>query len=68
MKTPSAASKPRSLRRRSPRGQAMIEYSLVTHFLLLGGALALMPVMARLYDALSEFFDSIYFVLTTGAI
>lgn len=58
--------KRRSVRR--PRGQAMIEYSLVTHFLLVGGALMLLPVVGMLFDALTEFYDSIFFVLNTGAI
>ncbi len=55
-------------RRLRPRGQAMVEYSLVTHFILLGGSLALLPVMAKLYEALTTFYESIFFVLTSGAI
>lgn len=51
-----------------PRGQAMIEYSIVTHFLLIGGSLALMPVMSKLYEALSKYYESIYAVLNTGAV
>ena len=54
--------------RRSPRGQAMVEYSVVTHFLLIGGTLALLPVMSILYDSLSKFYESIFFVLSTGAV
>lgn len=50
------------------RGQAMVEYSIVTHFLLIGGSLALLPVVSKLYDALSKFYESIYMVLNTGAI
>lgn len=53
---------------RGPRGQAMLEYSLVTHFLLVGGTLMLLPVVGMLFDALTEFYDSIFFVLNTGAI
>jgi hypothetical protein len=56
------------LKRRSPRGQAMVEYSVVTHFLLIGGALALMPVMSILYNSLSKYYESIFFVLSTGAV
>jgi hypothetical protein len=46
----------------------MLEYSLVTHFLLVGGSLALLPVMAKLFEALSTFYESIFFVLSSGAI
>jgi hypothetical protein len=54
--------------KRSPRGQAMVEYSVVTHFLLIGGTLALMPVMSILYNSLSKYYESIFFVLSTGAV
>ena len=57
-----------STERRSPRGQAMVEYSVVTHFLLIGGTLALLPVMSILYNSLSKFYESIFFVLSTGAV
>jgi len=54
--------------RPSHRGQAMVEYSVVTHFLLIGGTLALLPVMSILYNSLSKFYESIFFVLRTGAV
>jgi hypothetical protein len=50
------------------RGQAMVEYSLVSHFLIMGGGLALMPVIAKLYEGLNAYYESIYFVLKSGAI
>ncbi len=53
---------------RAPRGQAMIEYSLVTHFLLIGGSLALMPVMSILFNSVTKFYESIYLVLMTAAV
>lgn len=53
---------------RGPRGQAMVEYSVVTHFLLIGGSLALLPVMSKLFDALSKYYESIFMVLNSGAI
>lgn len=53
---------------RARRGQAMVEYSIVTHFLLIGGSLALLPVMSKLFDALSKYYESIFMVLNTGAI
>ena len=59
---------PVRLARRAPRGQAMVEYSLVTHFLLFGGGLGMIVFMGRLWDALTKFYDSMFFVLKTGAI
>lgn len=56
------------LRRLSTRGQAMVEYSVITHFLLIGGTVLLLPVITKLYEGLSAYFESIYFVLHTGAI
>ena len=53
---------------RSPRGQAMVEYSVVTHFLLIGMSPAMMWVMSRLYDGLTKYYDSIFQVLQTGAV
>lgn len=47
------------------RGQAMVEYSFVAHAILLGGALALMPMLSRLLGSLSAYYESIYFVLTS---
>lgn len=52
----------------APRGQAMVEYSVVTHFLLVGGALALLPVMGKLFESFGKFYDSVFFVLCSGAI
>ena len=46
----------------------MVEYSVVTHFLLIGGTLALLPVFSILYNSLSKFYESIFFVLSTGAV
>lgn len=56
------------LRRLSARGQAMVEYSVITHFLLIGGTVLLLPVITKLYEGLSAYFESIYFVLHTAAI
>lgn len=55
-------------RKQSRRGQATVEYALVTHFLLIGGGLLLMPILADFFNSLSLFFESLYFVLNTGAI
>ena len=50
------------------RGQAMVEYSLISHALLIGGGLGLMPIIAKLYEGLDLYYKSIFFVLTSGAI
>jgi hypothetical protein len=53
-----------------PRGQAMVEYSVIAHFILLGGGMALVPIIfgpEGLFEALNRFYDSVYFVLSTGA-
>ena len=54
--------------RRAPRGQAMIEYSLVSHALLLGGAFAMLPLMGVLFQSFSKFYENLFFVLNNGAI
>lgn len=56
------------LRRLSRRGQAMVEYSIITHFILIGGVSLMLPLIVRLYDGLSKYFEGIYFVLSSGAI
>lgn len=64
--------RPLDTRRRSawkaPRGQAMVEYSVVAHFLLLGGGLALLPVISLMLEALTLFYDSVYSVVQTAAV
>lgn len=50
------------------RGQAMVEYSVVTHAILIGGGTMLLPLIVKFYDALSKFYDSVYFVLNSAAI
>ncbi len=66
MKPPRNASQS-SLRLRS-RGQAMLEYSLVTHLILGGGSLMFMAVFVRLIGSLNQFFNSIYFVLQSSLV
>ena len=48
-----------------PRGQAMLEYSVITHFILVGGALAGWPFVSKLIQGLSAYYLSIYFVVTS---
>ncbi|MFO0597230.1 MAG: hypothetical protein U0228_18095 [Myxococcaceae bacterium] len=46
----------------------MVEYSVVSHFLLVGGTLALLPVMGTLFEAFSKFYESLFYVINNGAI
>jgi len=59
-----------ALRKRRSRGQAMMEYSIVTHALLAIGATSAMGISQylRLFEGLDIYLKSIYFVLQTGAI
>lgn len=59
---------PKAAKRRSPRGQAMIEYSIVSHFLLIGGSLALLPMIVKLFEGISLFYDGVYTVIETAAL
>lgn len=59
---------PRAAKRGKPRGQAMVEYTIVTHFLLIGGTAALLPVIVRLFEGISLFYDGVYTVIETGAL
>ena len=52
----------------APRGQAMVEYTIVAHAMLLGTTLALLPMVSLLLEALSAYYESLYFVLRTAAI
>lgn len=47
------------------RGQAMLEYSMITHALLIGGAAICWPFLVFLMRALSIYFKSIYFVISS---
>lgn len=60
----------RQRRYRLARGQAMVEYSIVTHALLLvgGGAVLGIAQYLRLFDSLNRYLDGLYFVLSTAAI
>ncbi len=55
-------------RLKAPRGQAMLEYSLISHFILMGGGVFLLPVITRLFEGISLFYDSVYAVIQTGAL
>ena len=53
---------------KAPRGQAMVEYSVVTHFLLIGGTGVLLVVVPRLFEGITKFYDSVYTVVETAAL
>ncbi|MBK7861628.1 MAG: hypothetical protein IPJ65_24030 [Archangiaceae bacterium] len=47
------------------RGQGMLEYTMITHALLIGGAAFCWPFLVYLMRALSIYFKSIYFVISS---
>ncbi|MBM4779889.1 MAG: hypothetical protein GQE15_19460 [Archangiaceae bacterium] len=59
-----------SLKQRLRRGQSMVEYSIVSHALLLLGSGAVMGISQylRLFDALDTYLKSVYTVLAMGAV
>lgn len=59
---------PRRRRGLSTRGQALVEYSLISFLLLLGGSAVLLVVIDQLFDGLNEFLNSIYTVIQTAAL
>ena len=58
----------KTVKRKAPRGQAMVEYSVVSHFLLMGGSAVMMKVIPRLFEAINMFYDSVYTVIETAAV
>jgi hypothetical protein len=48
------------------RGQAMVEYTWVTHALLIGGAGMAWPFMSALMNAMSLYYESIYFIISSS--
>lgn len=59
-----------SLKQRLRRGQSMVEYSIVSHALLLLGSGAVMGISQylKLFDALDTYLKSVYTVLAMGAV
>ncbi len=52
--------------RKSPRGQAMVEYSIVTHALMIGGGATAWAFSTYLLKTVSIFYESVYWVLTSS--
>jgi hypothetical protein len=46
----------------------MVEYSVVSHFLLMGGSLVMMKIIPRLFEGINEFYNSVYTVIETAAL
>lgn len=68
MRAPLRQTLARLLARR--RGQAMLEYSLVSHMLLFGAGGMLVMVFGSdngLLAGINKFYDSVYFVIQRGA-
>lgn len=59
-----------TLKQRLRRGQSMVEYSIVSHALLLLGSGAVMGISQylKLFDALDTYLRSVYTVLAMGAV
>ena len=58
--------KPAGLIRRLARGQAMVEYTLVTHALMIGGGATAWAFSTYLLKTISIFYESVYWVLTSS--
>lgn len=53
------------LKLRRPRGQAMVEYSIINLVLLVGGSYTAWVFADFLFAALDKYYDSIYWVITS---
>ncbi len=53
---------------RQPRGQATVEYSIVSHAIIFFGGLGLLPLASNLLGAITTFYDSVYAVLQSAAV
>lgn len=59
---------PSPTRRKSPRGQAMVEYSVVSHAILFGGSMMMLPIIQKLFEGISLFYDGVYTIIETAAL
>ena len=51
--------------RRLRRGQAMLEYTMLSHAILIGGSMLVWPFLTYLMRGLNLYFKSIFFVLNS---
>ena len=49
--------------KRGRRGQAMVEYTWVTHAILIGGTMLTWPFMSTLMNAMTLYYENIYFIV-----
>jgi hypothetical protein len=52
--------------KKSRRGQAMVEYTMVSHVLLIGGAAATWPFMSFMMKGMNLYYQSIFWMLSTS--
>lgn len=58
-----AVSSRRLRHRKGERGQAMLEYSLITHFFMLAGGVSALIILPSMMNALNNYLQNIYFML-----
>ena len=46
----------------------MVEYSIIAHAILIGGALLLLPMVSKVLEALTSFYNSVYAVLQSSVL
>lgn len=56
------------LKLRHPRGQATVEYSMVSHALLFFGGVGVLPLAMNLLTAITAFYESVYAVIQSALI
>lgn len=54
-------------RKRSPRGQALLEYTIIAHAILFLGGVGMLFLFSMMLRSLSAYYESIYFVLRSAA-
>lgn len=65
---PASAEQARRRKLRAPRGQAMVEYSMISHLLMIGGSGTLLFFAKELFNALGQYFEGIYFVIRSSCV
>jgi hypothetical protein len=46
----------------------MVEYSIIAHAILIGGTLLLLPMVTKVFDAMTTFYNSVYAVLQSAVL